>query len=451
MKAPSPRTWSRALPLVAALGWAAPAAASVPDLFGYGARSTATAGALAASTEGHEAVYYSPANLGFESQRSFALGYQHASLSLDINGDDHPALDAPWLVIGFGIPVPLGPPLERRLAFGLGFVLPQTSILIADTKRPGELTFPLVENRAQTVSVQLATAVRVTDWLSLGWGLIALSELEGGIDVAPNETGKLGSKARDQLIASYANVASLALRPTPASRLAVEWRESSAAEYTLPIDADLGDSFNIPVPLLDITGTAQFDPAHLAVSGSYDFADQVLVGASFVYKWWSGFENPIRYTSVPPGYPDQPDPDFDDVLVARVGAEGRLRFDNADVTLRPRLGLGWEPSPAPEQKGLHNYLDNDRVVSGLGLGITHGIFTLDLVAQHQLLLSRTQQKPCDEAGRPLSLGPYPAGDGSGDPMQGYAWPSYPGPNPGCGTTTHSGSTFLLGAELGVRF
>ncbi len=401
----------------------APALASPVDLFGYGARGAAMAGAVGASARGHAAVYYNPAGLGFDDQRTFALGFQHASFDLTLNGEPRAARTAPAAVVGFGVPLPFGGFLERRLTLGLGFVLPQNSVLIADIARPGDPSFTLLESRAQSVSLQGALGARLTDWLSVGLGFLALSELDGFISVAPNDAGRLGSQVRSQLVASYSLVAGVEVRPSEALGLSLTWRDESRADFVYPMEADLGDDFPLPVPRLDIRGTAQYDPAQAALEVSARPAPWLLLGGGVTWKRWSAFDNPIVYTAVPEGYPPQPEPGFEDTWVARLGGEGTWQV--GPVTLQPRAGLAFEPTPAPEQTGLHNQLDNDRLVTAAGLGVAWKDLRLDLALQWHALSERTSVK--DDA-----------------------LVTDPEANPGYPSVTHDGSVLFFAVELGVR-
>lgn len=430
---------------LAALATTAPAAllASPVDLFGYGARAIGAGGAITASATGHEAVYYNPAALAFDEQLTFAIGYQRAGLSLEVNGEPWQALDAPGLDIGFGIPLPFGGVMEDRLTLGLAFVVPQTSILIADTKRPGELTYVLLENRAQTVSIQAALGIRIVDWLSIGWGVLALAELEGAIEVAPNATGRLGSQARDELFARYSQVASLQVLPHERLNVALVWRQESRADYTLPIEVDLGDQFPLPIPTLDIQGTAQFDPQQVTLGLSAAPHAQIELHTSLTWKDWSRFPTPIRYTAVPENYPQQPRPAFHDTFVPRIGIEAF--FDpHEQVRLTARGGFAWEPSPVPEQTGIDNYLDSSRSIPSLGFGVAWRWFTFDAATQLQLLSERTHTKDqCVDDGRGNLI--VPLEDGA------TIATTYPRGNPGCPGVTHGGHIFVFNTALGVRF
>lgn len=368
------------------------ARASGVDLFGLGARGGALAGTVAAAPDvGYAAVYYNPAALAFESAPSFALGFASAHFDLQINGAARDVSSAPALVIGLSVPLPFGGWLARRIAVGLGFVLPTTSLLTADIPRPADERFVVVENRSQTVSIQGGVGVRITDWLSLGAGALALAELFGAIDVAPNVTGRIGADVRDEVVADYAFFAGVLVRPLDELTVSVAYRDRSTASFELPISVSLGEDFTIPIPTLDIAGTAQFDPRQVAVDVGAHLPHEVFLGAGVTWKQWSEFINPIVYTAVPEDFPEQPPPRFEDIVVVRLGAEWRAALPH-DFTLTPRAGFTWEPSPVPEQRGLHNYLDSDRFISAVGLGARWGGFALETAFQWHAMPQRTDTK-----------------------------------------------------------
>ncbi len=365
------------------------ALASAPDLFGYGARSQGMAGAVMSSARGHAAVHHNPGLLGFEEKAGFAFGYQYAQPQLKLNGDEREARAATATFIGFDLPLPLGGFMARRLTLGTAFVIPTNSVLVADVPRPGDPRFSLVENRAQTVSLQGAIGLRVTDWLGLGAGFIALSELQGAIDVAPNAEGRIGSQARDQLVADYAPVVGLHLRFAE-WLVGLTWRGESKAEFELPITAELGDSFPLPIPELRILGVAQYDPQQLGVEVSSQPLPWLRVALGGSWKLWSAYPNPIEYTAVPEDFPEQSQPGFEDTFELRLGAEFPLEV--GPFGLEPRLGYQFAPSPAPEQTGAQNKLVSDRHLSSLGLGWRWTRLRAEVALQWHHLPERSHQK-----------------------------------------------------------
>jgi len=377
-------------PALAAVGCfcAVPSAgASAVDLFGLGARTQALGGAALSTARGFEATHVNPAGLAFAERPSVGVAYQSATFDLRIDGLAHEVPDAPALTLGFGVPLPFGGALSHRLALGLAFVLPQRSILVADLARPGDLTFPLLDVRAQTVSVLGAVAVRLSDALALGVGALALAELSGDIAVAPNAEGRLGTRVKDELLADYALVAGVTFRPVPTLAFAATWHGASSARFALPITADLGDDFSLPLPVLDVRGTAQYDPAQAAFEVSVRPTPWLLTALALAWERWSAFPRPLGYTVAATGTPPLPPLAFRDTWSPRLGLEAELPL-SPTLTLRPRLGLRYEPSPVPVQRGSDRFYDSDRLIVALGAALALGELTVTLSGQLHTLADR---------------------------------------------------------------
>lgn len=357
------------------------------DLWGFGAKGSAMGGAYATLAQDYEAVYYNPAGLGFAKEPSVSLGFQYGGLDLKIN-DEHRSLpNAPALTIGFGLPLNLGSVMKDRLSLGLGFVLPQTSVLLAHTPMPQTPHMPLLEYRSQTISIQGCIALQITDWFSLGAGFLALSGLEGNVVAEPNASGTLGAEVEDALIASFAPIVGGTIRGPHGLSFATVYRGESKADYSLPIKADLGESFPVEIPVLELHGTAQYDPEQWTVELSWQHQPFTLSAAT-TYKRWAAFRIPIHYPAVPDGWPEQPEPGFKDVWVMRAGAAYNLKLGHNTLILRG--GYTFEPSPLPTKQEFHNYLGNDRHVFSTGLGVTWDLLSLNIVAQWHHLVTETR-------------------------------------------------------------
>tara|TARA_B100000029_G_scaffold510209_1_gene601165 strand:+ start:251 stop:1396 length:1146 start_codon:yes stop_codon:yes gene_type:complete len=352
-------------------------------------------GAISSSAIGHEAIYYNPAGLAWGKRPTFSLGYQYASFALDIRDEQQDVQEAPALSIGFSMPLPLGGIMKDKLALGLGFVLPQTSIFITRTPYPGTPHFPVLENRAQGVSILGGIGIQVTDWMSCGAGFIALAELNGSIETGPNQLGEVGAKVHDSLLADYSPVFGVVLHPSEEVQLSMVYRDASRAAYALPVKADLGSEFPIPIPLLDLRGVSQFDPGQINVELSIRPSSQLLLAASASRVWWSDFTNPIVYTAVPDDYPPQPEPNFSDIWVWRLGAEWATQLSSTKLAVRS--GYVYYPTPTPHQTGLHNYLDNTRQIWSAGLGLEYSVFQFNAGLQLHVLTDRKHTKNESEA------------------------------------------------------
>ena len=379
----------RALALIAVLLPVA-AEASAPDVFGFGARGFTLGNTLTATAADFEAVYYNPAGLGFSKRPSVALGVQSGHFFLNIDGARTDTETAPAITVGLSVPLPLRGVLSERLVLGVGFVLPQTAVLVADLDRPGVPRYVRIGARPQTVSIMGAAAVRITDQLSVGAGFLALAELVGSIDVAPNASGEIGSTVVDDLLADYSMIVGVHYAPLDWLTLGLVYRGQSDADFNLPIETDLGEDFPLPVPTLDIRGTAQFDPAEVTLAAAARVAAGLTVSGAVTWERWSTYPNPLVFTAVPDDYPAQPPPDFSDVVTFAASAQWQRRLGAWRVI--PRGGIRIEPSPVPEQSGFHNYLDSTRLALALGSGVERWGLRLDTGVQLSWMAPRSSDK-----------------------------------------------------------
>ena len=383
--------------LVLAVGHAS---ASSTDLFGMGARGASMGGAVVSSASGYSCVYYNPASLMVLGHRQFSVGYQRADFGLELNDADYEVDEVSNLLLGFNVPIPFGGVLADRFAVGFGFLVPFASVLEADVRAPETPVFIVVENRPRVIGVHAALSVKIVDWLYLGAGVVALAELVGGLDIAPNETGQLGTVVRDELIADYAPIVGIHVEPTEWLSFGLTFHGVSDARFTFPITADLGPEFPVEVPLLNIAGIAQYDPMNLSTDVSYRPLPNLLVAAGVTFKRWSAFKNPIRNTS--PAVPEQDPAEFVDIWIPRIGAEYLMTL--SEVSLAYRLGGFLEPSPVLLQVANHNYLDSDRFGLGLGLGVSWRGLTADLAVQLQFMRDREHIKEPDMVRDPENAG-----------------------------------------------
>ncbi|MBN1944795.1 MAG: hypothetical protein JW797_03925 [Bradymonadales bacterium] len=395
--------------------------ASSQDLFGLGARGLAMGGALVSNVSGYASVYYNPAALGRLGQRQFVLGYQRADYDLTLNDAAFEVTAASNLLIGLSTPIPLGGAMQNRLALGFGFLLPTTSVLLADIPAPEEPYFAVVGNRHRTVGLHVGLALRLADWLHLGGGVVALAELVGGLKVAPNELGLLGSEVRDELVADYSAIVGLLVIPLDWLSLGVSFHDASAARFTFPIETDLGPEFPIEVPLLDVSGTAQYDPLQVSADVTVQPFAGLALAVGFSFKRWSAFGNPLVNTTT--ALPPQDPPDFSDIWVPRLGAEYIRGL--GPVTAAFRIGGFFEPTPVPEQVANHNYLDSDRWALGLGTGLLWRGLKADLGFQLQWMPDRMHVKDVEQIRDPE--------------------------NPGLPRIAHRGSIAVFTLEVGVAF
>ncbi len=345
---------------------AAAARASEPERFGFGVRSPAMAGTGAATADDYEATYANPAGLAFAPSRRLTVGYVFGLYHVALDGAPRDIDTTNGLIIGADLPLPLGGALRDRLAIGLGFYLPTGVINRARAPfppvagAPAEAWLPLLDSPTQTVSLMVSGAVRLTDRLSLGGGVLALAALVGVIHLETDGAGRITSRNEEQLVTDFAPVVG-ARYHFDRVRLGVVFRGRSQSRYDIRIDNKLTGVVPFDLPVFTIAGISQYDPLQAAAEAAVSIGRLTLVG-NLTYKHWSAFPNPSEVAT--PGTPPPPSPDFHDTVVPRVAAEWRTSAGPVELALRGGYFFEW--SPAPEADKSRFLVDGDRHVFTVG-------------------------------------------------------------------------------------
>jgi hypothetical protein len=421
-RSPLLRSAAALLAGAAALFASLPAEASPQDVFGYGPRSGAMAGAGASLGLGFEAVRSNPALLSLSHERSLTAGWFGAFFDLSANGP-LPAEAVSGTYIGGTLPLPFEGFLKDRITLGLGFFTPFKLVARARLLYPEKYKFP-VADRVQSVAVQMGLGVDLGYGFRIGGGFSALAALTGSVLVATDATGRVGTVVEDTLVAGYGPILGASFERGP-YRVGFTYRGELSGPFDVVIQVrDLG---SITVPPLHISGIAQYDPHQAELEVSRDIGPfRVALGAT--YRHWSAYPGAVEPTvrcpaQVPEGNgdlidhiealrrstglplptsgescdPNQPEPpSYSDTVTPRIAAEGQFPVATG-VTLKARAGYAFEPSPAPEQTSVPNNFDNHRSVIGLGYGLSlSGPFPridLDLFGQLQVFHDRDHNKP----------------------------------------------------------
>jgi long-chain fatty acid transport protein len=394
------------------------ASASPEDIFSYGPRSTGMGGTGVAHSRDFEATYTNPALLSRLRSRTFTLGYEAAAFDLratKVDGSRETLVPYEPLkssVIGLGLPIPFTGLLRNRVGFGMAFSTPLDVIVRGRIVYPEKAQFPLLPDRAQTLAIRLGLGVDVGHGFRVGAGFAALAEIVGSVVVATDASGKVGSRVEDQLVATYAPTVGLSYeRPVLTDsvlRVGAVFRGALDARFAIAIDATKLST--LPIPVLNISGSAQYDPMQLAVEAAIESPHSVIaIGAT--YKRWSGYGGLLESTIVCP--PDEcnalrpPSIAFKDIVVPRIG--GELKFaPHRRVRTALRGGLAYEMSPLPASlpasdafsrataglvKVRTAYFDSDRLLFTVGGGVELKRpwfpLKLDAFAQLHYLLPQT--------------------------------------------------------------
>ena len=350
------------------------ARASMLDLFGFGPRSSAMAGTGTAYATGYEAAYDNPAGL-WAGKRHLSIGAIYGGYNVSLQGSPYPIDATSGLLIGGGIPLPLGGFLRERLGIGFGLYTPFGLVNRASDPFPDVPRAALLDGRSQIVSVLIGAGLRLPAGFSIGGGVLALAALVGKITITPDGSGRITSLSEQQLTLDYAPIVGVrwqGLKGEYGSRLffGAVFRGISRSSYQLQVNTKLGDSLPIELPTIQFAGVAQYDPMQVGLEGAFRPQRAVLLALQLTWKHWSAYGYPIAPATAS-AYP-LPDPQFHDTVVPRIAAEVILpspvwgRF-----VVRGGYFFEWSPAPYPPaaaptpESRPSNLLDADRhVVSG---------------------------------------------------------------------------------------
>jgi long-chain fatty acid transport protein len=380
------RFWLLALAVHAA----APAAASVGDVFGLGSRAAALAGAATALAEGFEATYYNPARI--EGPPRFSLGFLAAGSLLSANGTRQPIEDPMGILVGATTPLPVGGALRDRIHVGLGLFLLPDKVVREIGRAPADAHFPLFDNRTQRVVILPAVAFRLHPKLSLGVAANVLAALGGTVNVREGPLRGLDARVDEDLLTTFAVNAGISIRPTPFITIGLAFRE----EFSLPFFTNAttgvgGSRFEI-----NLRARTLFEPAAAVLGTAFELSHGLVLAADLAHKRWSRFPGglaqvtgslplPVGPIAEIPIAPPLPEPRFRDIFAARAGVEWRA-LERGPWALDVRGGYGFEPSPVPPQTGATSYLDGDKHTFTVGAGLVRaGRFAVDAHAMVQVL------------------------------------------------------------------
>jgi long-chain fatty acid transport protein len=202
--------------------------------------------------------------------RKLTLGLQGAVFDLNVDDNRLSYARAKGMIIGVDLPIPFGGALADRVGVGLAFYTPTDVVVRGKILYPDTPQFPLLPDRAQSVAIRLGVGADIGHGVRIGAGFAALAEIDGSAVVATDATGRVGTRVEDQLIATYAPIVGitydLPLKSSATWRAGLTYRGTLDARFAVLIDATKLSTLSIP--LFNISGLAQYDPAQIALEVS---------------------------------------------------------------------------------------------------------------------------------------------------------------------------------------
>lgn len=414
------RSWARLLGVLvlAAASWAGSAQdalASPFEMYGAGGRAAALSGAQTASSEGAATIYY---NIGALARAEEGVS---GGLMVGINRSRILLMDRP---LGYDIPdlgayspaVPSASVSRERsdttdleslyaltlgavTSFGLNnfragllLVIPTSGYIDANTHFPDErervfsnqLHYTLTDRRLKRMDLELGVAYRVSDWISAGLGASfspgsAMSTSIYLPDVSNQSKVDLNTDIDTE--SNWGLIAGVMAELADGLHLGLQYRSEVYfrihGENNIRLGTAGKEDDRVITQRLD--WTPSYSPHTVAAGLAWQFGSSMLM-LDGRYERWSDFRNTH---SQPAG--------FKDTISPRLGFEYALESGN-----KLRAGVGWVPSPVPDQTGRTNYVDNDRAMASVGasyrvdaLGLP---LNIDWALQLHLLRTRVTHK-----------------------------------------------------------
>lgn len=369
-----------AIALLAALPISSMAAmGSVATNFGLTPADTASAQALSMFSNQPSAVYYNPAYLARDRRGALSAGFLFTEQDLTVKGFGTPdtiiasgdtAEDSSNYNVLLGLKTDLSTMLTSNRAMVLGFQL--------GAERTGERLLSF-----KSTTSQVGQSLRYGQqslFLSVGAGLNVIPGFDVGAAarITLAAEAQLGAEARLNGETSGEGLtvsAKPSIQPILSANLnwgelicpedkycgwngletALTYRYESDFTTNVTADATVVNAVS-QLPLL-IRTLDSYQPEMFSAGIQYNFY-KIRLAASADYQLWSGLNDKLRNDTVK----DQAQLRFKDTLVPRAGFE--LRLDNTFSIIG---GVSYEESPLESSSSLNvNYVDNDRVVVGLG-------------------------------------------------------------------------------------
>lgn len=357
------------------------------DAFGFGSRAAAMAGAATAISDDVSANYYNPGGLAVRRDLEIDVGYAYAQPRLRLNGRDTGSDSSRGWLFGLVIPGRIG---WLRFAFGGAVMLPDQRLLRIRALAYEQPQFVYYDNRPQRLYFSANVALALPGGLYLGGGLSFLSGASGNLAVegtllpfSANDSALVSRIQVDLPAVSYPEFG-LRWQPHPSLVLGVSYRHSFVfkIDQAFRIRANIGDppvvenaSIVARAVIADL-----FQPWQITFGAAARLTPRLLVAADWTYARWSEFPVPVAaftadvelgmfsaFLRLPPPR-SYPPAGFHDLFIPRMGAEWRA-WQNAAVGVDLRGGYAFEASPAPEQVGESNLVDNDKHTFSTGAGV----------------------------------------------------------------------------------
>jgi long-chain fatty acid transport protein len=400
--------------------------ASAWDAYGFGSRNIAMGNAATSSARGVSAAYYNPGALSLVESLELDISVIASKPQLTLDGNDFGTETSRGTALGFVVPGKLGGGRGLKFSYALATYLPHQRMVRVKIPPADSPRFTMFDNRTQRLIVNSHLAFQVLENLHFGLGANFLASTEGKVEIEGTviadpeqvEQSSLESAVDIDLTSIKYFSAGLLYYVQPHWHMGLAFRDEFVLEVNLDakISGDVntvqGESLvNDAVFQIISANRALFSPRQLSFGNSYVSRGGSIFALDLIWQQWSRYPHPLSAPQVEfdlgnlsslvdvPTVAPLDAPGFNDILIVRFGAEiPVMKIHNHEF--RARFGYQFEPTPVPNQSEVTNYMDANKHVLSMGLGVEGRLFEsvlsgplgFDLHAQFIQLESRLNRK-----------------------------------------------------------
>ncbi|MBZ0270455.1 hypothetical protein K8I61_00350 [bacterium] len=394
--------------------------------YGVGPRDAAMGNAYTAVADDFAAAFYNPAGLYQTEGANMTFGWKYLQpeLTMKMPGFDEKKFTdfqpTSWFLYGFTwdlhAPRLINPKVTDRVSFGVAFAISEYVHSYSNYYDEHTPYFFRYQDRpVALLSLYIAGAFRITDWLAVGGGVVIAPSytyidarvrtdiyLPDGRDESTQGLVNRSYSIAEPVLGVIARIPVLGEKD--GVRVGLSWRDEvkvidgkGRALNRIIVHAPGDDGGITPTPPQDVpvTTLSGFSPMQATAGVSVKAWRGALLANDTIYKRWSRFKGYFL---------TEPDPKFGDTLQNRTGVEQSFFPDAGWIeSWSLRAGGYYEPSPVPSQDGVWNFLDNDKTVVSAGggvrigdvLGVIKTPVDIDANVQVHLLADKTIQNDND--------------------------------------------------------
>ncbi len=412
-----------------------------PSSYGIFPHDIATAQAFSLFNAQSSAVYYNPAALVNDPRGELTFSYTHAKHTLEVDSlggsdplvRDGTVLDGePSQLLMMGLKTNLSGlttfenPLYFGISVGLERVIKEVLSFEADTSAEGQF----LEYGRQPLFLTFGLGTTVWRGVSLGVGVQINLRADASLDLTTTVAGEtsyetVSVSAEPVMRPTFGLSVDLGKTFCPDKAcfadnfdVAVGYRNYSKAEARIQANAMITNLTAEPI-VLGLRTIDSFQPATTSFGIQAKVGANTRVAFNAEHQAWSRLEDEFDGDTVR----DQADAGFKDIIIPRIGVEYDFDYRWGQPRATLMAGVSFEESPLDASGTLNvNYLDNDKVVFGLGIRMNEPLLPwfaypmqFEFAYQYHMLQDRTFDLYYDDVNlNPSAPASYETVESSGD-------------------------------------